>query len=40
MSAGSAIAAQKAVNNILSMQERAIFIDNITQKRVSQLLPR
>jgi hypothetical protein len=40
MSAGSAIAGQKAVNNILSMQERAVFIDNITQKRVSQLLPR
>ena len=30
----------KAVHNILSMQERAEFIDRITQQRVQQLLPR
>ena len=36
----SAVAHQKAVHTILSMQERAIFINDITQKRVSQLLPR
>ena len=29
-----------AINNILSMQERADFIDEISQKRVQQLLPR
>jgi Xaa-Pro aminopeptidase len=36
----SAIAEQKAVQKILSMQERAAFIDKITEKRVSKLLPR
>ena len=39
ISSSSAIAHQKAFDSILSMQERAAFIDDITQKRVSKLLP-
>jgi hypothetical protein len=31
---------KKSINGILSMQERAVFIDNITQKRVELLLPK